>query len=163
FLATYNLWPFDRLLLENPTALVHLLLENGLTLLERSEVAAGLLLIPLTVFWALPPGQRRSGRFIAAVLVLYIAAVILSSRFTARAFGPATCMLCVLSFPGLARVAGLLPAGFFVGQLPVLRAAWMTIAIILLYWSSPIPPLLEKRQTLLWNRAVLETMRAQGW
>ena len=114
FLATYDLWPLSRLVRERPADLLRLLYHHAQFLLMRPEVRTGVVLVPLALAWVLPRERRRAGVFLAVIMVLYLGAIMLPSTFSFRAIAPVTCLLCVLAFPALARLAEYLP-----GRVPV--------------------------------------------
>ena len=165
FLATFNLWPLTRLVAEKPVALAQLLYHYAQYWLTRPETTAGIVLIPLSLAWALPVERRRAAGALAVVLALYVATVIAPSLFTLRAFAPAVCLVCALSFPALTRLSALLPRGPAGWRLPVVRVAWLSATLVLLYLGlgNPIRPLLDKHAQLAWNRHVLDSMREAGW
>lgn len=165
FLATYDLWPLSRVVRERPASLAQLLYHHAQLLLERPEIKAGLVLVPLSITWALQPAARRAGAFLATVFLLYMGAIILPSQFSTRAVAPATCLLCVLAFPAITRLSELLPAGVRIGRLPAVRFTWIAAVVVVLFVgiNNPLRPALDKREALAWNRTVLDAMRAHGW
>jgi hypothetical protein len=165
FLATYDLWPLPRLVRERPGDLLRLLYYHAQFLLTRPEVRTGIVLVPLALAWVLPRERRRTGMFLAAIMVLYFGAIIVPAQFSFRSIAPVTCLLCVLSFPVLARLSEYLPAALQFGRTAVVRVAWMAVAIVVLFVgiNNPLRPLLLKHTDLTWNRAVLDAMNAQGY
>lgn len=165
FLATHNLWSLKRVILERPGSLLALFWDNATAMLDETAVIAALVFVPLTAALEEEPRRRRLTIYLSLVALLYACTTILPSRLTVRAFAPVTCLICVLSFPAVTRLAGLFPpAGR--GALSALgRLAWLAVVLVLGFYGThnPVKPLAARHALLAWNRDVLAHLQAAGY
>jgi hypothetical protein len=165
FLGTYRLWPLSRLLAERPMSLVRLAVDNVAGLLDRPEVLAAIVFVPLTAAFAGSDRRRRLTLFLATIACLYTALVMLPSRFMARAFAPVSCLIAVLCFPAIVELGGSLSRVFRPSRAlpkPSTLWTWLLLAAFFLGTHNPAVPLIGKHRQLAWNRRVLDVMRQAG-
>ena len=100
YLATYDLWPVSRLVLENPIVLAKHMINNLLAVVFRPVGFAALLLAPTYIR---VPGKSTADRislFLALFVILYLVLVVAPTQVTFRALLPVEAIMGVLIVRG---------------------------------------------------------------